>query len=318
LGVEIITQNTKDKLITNRQGAFIKRASGRIEPIGFIFLNQEHSYVNGSHPSLRGILAKNIAAHIIEEDLPEGEGLEIRNAALPDPITGKINGVALEAAIRKEGYGSTMDHYLKDEISGLVDAMASGKVATNYSPGVDFIGDKEFYSYVDRMVQYYLPNEVPLLTSIRTRSFSKSKSGSIELDGISLQKLFEGEHKKLVFKIPDGRGGKGVWIGPKMNQGEIRELEKIIVENYKQIQVVDFIHLPVLEDRLVDLRMITDVGPKSVNVANTPWGRGIPIQGNGKVNISDQGREVMIGVVKDPPRSKTPILSCIALRLRKK
>ena len=53
----------------------------------------------------------------------------------------------------------------------IIDAINQGKVAMNYSPGVDFVGDKEFTMYVDDLVRHYLKVE-PTVTSIATFEFA--------------------------------------------------------------------------------------------------------------------------------------------------
>lgn len=40
--------------------------------------------------------------------------------------------------------------------------------------------------------------------------------------------------------------------------------------------------------------------PGSVVVSPTPWGRGVPIDGDGKVNLSQKGKEFAVVVVADP------------------
>jgi hypothetical protein len=49
-----------------------------------------------------------------------------------------------------------------------------------------------------------------------------------------------------------------------------------------------------MNDNIVDMRVITDVSAKEILVSEVPWGRGLPSSGNGKVNLSDQGREITI------------------------
>jgi hypothetical protein len=49
-----------------------------------------------------------------------------------------------------------------------------------------------------------------------------------------------------------------------------------------------------MNDVIVDMRVISDVSRDKILVTETPWGRGLPMSGNGKVNLSDQGREITI------------------------
>jgi hypothetical protein len=48
--------------------------------------------------------------------------------------------------------------------------------------------------------------------------------------------------------------------------------------------------------------MISAVDPKGVYVSGTPWARALPLNGDGKVNLSSSGREMTVLVVKDPAK----------------
>ena len=212
----------------------------------------------------------------------------------------------------------------RSKFPGLVKAMLNGKVATNYSPGVDFIGDKEFYSYVDDLVRHYLKEE-PVISNLPTHRLANlAPNGKSAVNEKLMNELFkEGKYKDYVFKIVDGRGGDGIWIGPKMDPSEAAALAKKIRSNPEIFIAQKYTHLSVIqplvrkglfgpkeEGRIVDLRLITDVGPEDLYVTRTPWGRGVPLGGNGKVNLSDRGREFMVGVVPDPtPQApaRTPV-----------
>ena len=100
--------------------------------------------------------------------------------------------------------------------------------------------------------------------------------------------------------------------------------ESFIAQKYTHLSVIQplrkksFFRKPE-EGRIVDLRLITDVGPNDIYVTRTPWGRGVPLGGNGKVNLSDRGREFMVGLVPDksPPSAANCVRTHILTYLRR-
>src|SRR5205823_6519037 len=93
-----------------------------------------------------------------------------------------------------------------DVPAALRDAMLAGKVASNYTPGVDFVGDKQFKGYVDRLTRFYL-GEAPLLRSVPVRTFLRD--GALDADKVA--RLFaKARYRRFVFKPVDGLGGAGV------------------------------------------------------------------------------------------------------------
>jgi uncharacterized circularly permuted ATP-grasp superfamily protein len=169
-------------------------------------------------------------------------------------------------------------------------------------PGVDFVGDKELKSYVDELVRHYLKEE-PLLPSIPVERFGvREASGEVRLDEDLLHRVLDdGAHRDWVFKVVDGRGGKGVYIGPKMSEEDRQELLAHIKSDPSRWVVEPYTTPSTLNGHIVDLRMVSQVTPDGVIVSPTPWGRGVPIEGDGKVNLSQAGREFAVAVVPDPP-----------------
>ncbi len=181
--------------------------------------------------------------------------------------------------------------------TGVLKAIMEGKVGSNYSPGVDFIGDKEFYKYVEPMIRHYLKQE-PIITNIPTGTFYQTDADGVSRISTSeMDKVFE-KASEYVIKAVDGRGGKAVWIGSKMTPEEIAQLRAKITKD-----PTNYIHQPFLElsrwaGHLVDLRMLSVVDSLGVLVGETPWGRGVPIDGDGKVNLSANGVETPVVVVE--------------------
>ncbi|MGK5089347.1 hypothetical protein WDW86_17485 [Bdellovibrionota bacterium FG-2] len=78
--------------------------------------------------------------------------------------------------------------------------------------------------------------------------------------------------------------------------------------------VQDYTPLSEVEDRIVDLRMISDVGPKDVFVSRTSWRRRLPKSGDGKVNLSQNGLEFAV-IVVDPKGQAPGCLKAVVQRL---
>jgi uncharacterized circularly permuted ATP-grasp superfamily protein len=185
-----------------------------------------------------------------------------------------------------------------------MEAILQEKVATNYSPGIDFIGDKMFYTYVDDLVRYYLNSE-PVIENIPTIRMDRADAFETTFDN--------GNFRNHVFKPADGRGGDGIHIGPKMDEAKLAEIRAEIMQNRGKYIAQKFTPLSRVGDRIVDMRLITEVGPNSIYVSRTPWGRGVPIDGDGKVNLSKSGREFTVLVVPDP--KILPKVDCVKLGL---
>lgn len=174
-----------------------------------------------------------------------------------------------------------VDDEIEKKNKGLLNAILQDQVGVNYSPGVDFIGDKEFYVYIEDLVQFYL-NQEPLLKNIETRKFVIE--GTNQVDTTMIRRIFSSLSDYVIKKV-DGRGGDSVWVGPKIKPSEIPFLIKSIKSNPQLYIVQRYTPLSYLNKNIVDLRVITDVSEKEIIVTNTPWGRGLPMNGNGKVNL---------------------------------
>jgi uncharacterized circularly permuted ATP-grasp superfamily protein len=309
LGVIPVTPKTGRKLVVEADGVYLKTSAkggqpAKSERVGFVMMDTEHKFVDTANPLVRQS-AKIFEAQGIAADEDPAQTAKIREALRPDPKTGHIDQRKLRLALNE--WETDLPGMKKESIRGLTRALMDGRVASNYSPGVDFIGDKEFYTYVDDLVRHYLKEE-PAVPNLPTSRMTRvSADGRTTINEDLMKNLFrDGNYKSHVFKIVDGRGGDGVWIGPKMKPEEAAEVEKKIRANPETFIVQKYSHLSVVqpkageEGRIVDLRLISDVGPEDVYVTRTPWGRGLPMGGNGKVNLSDRGREFTVAVVPDP------------------
>jgi hypothetical protein len=300
-GVDVVTPYTKKRLVSNNRGVFIeeKRPNGSIRrsPVGYLVLNGEHAFFDSKNPATyERALIEEAAAHLAEQDLASAARKRIEAALKANLRTGKIDLPRLDRALKASTFLNSLDHS-RSQAKGLLNAIMAGKVATNYSPGVNFVGDKEFYVYVDDLVRHYL-HEEPILKNIPTERFGKlGPNGKIEVDRDLLDRVF-GNPEKYVVKAVDGRGGDSVWVGAKISPEEFASVRRKILAEPERFIVQGFTHLSVMDRLITDIRMISAVDPAGVLVSPTPWGRALPIDGNGKVNLSATGREVAVMITR--------------------
>jgi len=291
-GIRTVTQNTDLQFIVGSDGVYVTDIldrSHKKEKVGYVFMNGEHWHLDPSHPGNYERLLVNEANDQVEE-LPAHSPVRVAlTAALNE---NPRNLKKLENLVQQSDYENDIAKTVRkaNQVRGLTEAALQGKVGMNYAPGVDFIGDKEFYLYVENMIHFYL-NEDPLLHNIPTERMGEV--GTDRLNSQVFDRVFA-DLSKYVIKKVDGRGGDAVWVGPKISAAEIPALKEKILGNPSEYIVQAYTPLSHMNDNIVDMRVIADVGPQSIFVTDTPWGRGLPLNGNGKVNLSDQGREITI------------------------
>lgn len=302
LGVDVVTPHTKKKLVVTERGAFLEtineNGTRRREPVGYVALNGEHHFIDFTHEAAYArALVSEAEAQLAESSLkPEARRL-IQESLVPDPATGGVDARRLRKAINQSHFLNTVDSTRRYQARGLTEAILSGRVPSNYSPGIDFIGDKEFYVYVEKIVREYLGEE-PILKNIPTERVGiPDSSGKIVADATLMERVFSNP-RKYVIKAVDGRGGDSVWVGPNIPENEFSAVREKILAEPERFIVQEYTHLSVLDGKIVDLRMISAVDPKGVLVSSTPWGRALPMGGDGKVNLSSNGREVAVIVVR--------------------
>lgn len=164
-----------------------------------------------------------------------------------------------------------------------------GKLGVTNGWGVEFVNDKSFYPYVEKLIRHYL-NEEPILKNIETTPAAVFHGSVASLNQDAFAKVLQNP-AQYVIKGVNGRGGDQVWIGKKISHPELLVvMEKVKADpQYYIFQV--YTPLSVMDGHIVDLRMLTDVSEKGVVASMVPWGRAVPIDANGKVNLSEQGRE---------------------------
>jgi len=172
--------------------------------------------------------------------------------------------------------------------TSLIRELLAGSVWTNFSPCTQFVNDKVFGLFVDKMVRRLL-NEEPLLKSIPAEPVAKwSRKSGWRCDRGLLERLARDKDRYVVKRVDDD-GGSGVWIGMKESRESLLDLLESLRGEPQQYLVQEFEHLSVLDGRIVDLRIHAHVDHERIIVSNTPWGRANWIHGDGKVNIGSQG-----------------------------
>lgn len=295
-GIEVMTPRTAHKkLVINDDGVFLDyffKGKRIIEKVGFLFLNGEHAWIDNDHPAsrVRNILEAANEMMASPKTKPKHRLMVQQALESVDPKTHLPDVDYLESLINQY---SPYAWKSKAKLPGLLNAVLSGKVSINYTPGIDFIGDKQFYMYVEDLIRFYLKQE-PIVQNIPTRSFA-NKDGSLN---VKVFNDYAKNYKTQVAKKVDGRGGDGVLVGPKAQHSEVEQLKQRIKPNPTQYITQEFLNLSELNGLIVDIRVITMVLDWKSYIASTPWGRGLPKDGNGKVNLSDKGREVAVFVVE--------------------
>jgi uncharacterized circularly permuted ATP-grasp superfamily protein len=218
-----------------------------------------------------------------------------------DPVTGQPQADAIEARFKEMNLNDHFSQLIRYSHRGLFDALASGKVPTNYSPGTNFTNDKEFYTYMEKVISFYL-GEQPLLRNIETHDPRLFRRGIAVGLNESLIDQVQKNQKDWVIKVVDGRGGKGIWVGAKISKAEFAKGVAAVRTNPDKYLLQRYTPLSELSGMIVDLRIHSDIAPKGgVFVSRTPWGRGLPQNGDGKVNLSASGKEVAVIVRRAQP-----------------
>lgn len=330
LGVEVVSPYSSKKIVIKNGKAYLESPTGRNgtivrREIGFLALNAEPGYIDFSLPPM---IDKNIIEQAREQlqmielsikdpnklsaeerswtkDLrrrPKAErvqAIQMYKAMLNTVGTDAYDREAFKKVVIEGSHLTDTDvrEITRRHPQGLLELIMKGKLPSNYSPGVDFVGDKEFYLYAEKLIEYYL-KEKPIIENIPTRTVNRNKR---------IIEEFRNNPKKFVVKPVDGRGGDGVHIGPKMKKAQVNQLTKTLAAHDGYI-IQEVKNLSQMDGLIVDARMISHADSRGALVPYTPWGRGLPVDGDGKVNLSAQGREIAIMMVADPnldPCNKT-------------
>ena len=142
--------------------------------------------------------------------------------------------------------------------SGLLDALAQGRLTIANALGNGIGDDKAVYAHVPRMIEFYL-GEKPLLASVPTYVCAEREQRDEVLARLD----------QLVVKPIDGLGGAGVLIGPHASDEQIEQRRQELLaqpERFIAQELVTLSTAPVLDGELlrprrVDLRAFVHVRP---------------------------------------------------------
>ena len=241
----------------------------------------EHSY-----------LAQRMGAELVEggDLLVEDEKVYMRTIAglsQVDVIYRRIDDLFLDPlAFRKDSVLG---------VPGLFTAWKKGNVALANAPGAGVADDKIIYTYVPKIIKYYL-DEDPILPNVPSY---------LCVDKLERQYVLE-NLDKLVVKPANESGGNGMLIGPQASKHELAEFRQRIKadpRNYMAQPLISLSTVPILGDRVVeprhvDLRPFVLQGEKSYV---TPGGltRVAMVKGSYVVNSSQGGGSKDTWVVED-------------------
>jgi len=136
-------------------------------------------------------------------------------------------------------------------VKGLMDAWLAGNVALANAPGAGVADDKIIYTFVPKMIKYYL-GEDPILPNVTSYLCTDKKQRDYVLKNLD----------KLVVKPANESGGYGMLMGPQASTKERDEFARKIKanpRNYMAQPLISLSTVPVLENegvspRHVDLR----------------------------------------------------------------
>jgi uncharacterized circularly permuted ATP-grasp superfamily protein len=107
-----------------------------------------------------------------------------------------------------------------DDLPGLIESQAAGKVRAIFAPNLEIADDKGVYPFIPEMVRTYLGEE-PILDNAETFSLA------VEDDYRHVMDHFD----ELVIKSRSGWGGKDVLIAPEESKEAIAEFREQVEEN---------------------------------------------------------------------------------------
>ena len=136
-------------------------------------------------------------------------------------------------------------------VPGLMNAWKKGNVALANAPGAGVADDKVVYTYVPKMIEYYL-DEKPILPNVPSYLCEDDEQREFVLDNLS----------DLVIKPANESGGYGMLIGPQASSKEKQQFARLIKKdsrNYMAQPVIALSTCPVVtasgaRPRHVDLR----------------------------------------------------------------
>ncbi len=133
-------------------------------------------------------------------------------------------------------------------VPGLFNAWVKGNVALANAPGAGVADDKIIYTYVPKIIKYYL-DEDPILPNVESYMCIDKAQRDHVLKNLD----------KLVVKPANESGGYGMLIGPQATKKELAEFANRInadPRNYMAQPLISLSTVPILSDRVVEPRHV--------------------------------------------------------------
>ncbi len=173
-------------------------------------------------------------------------------------------------------------------VKGLFGAYKKGNVCLANAPGTGVADDKAIYTYMPKIIKYYLGEE-PILNNVHTYHCNDPKELDFVLNNIP----------ELVIKPVDESGGYGISIGSKLTKKEIEEVKRVVKANPRKYIAQPIMSLSThatyideeetFEPRHIDLRTFTLLGKEQSFVLKGGLTRVALKRGNLIVNSSQGG-----------------------------
>ena len=313
VGVELVTGNTRVKLIVRDDGVFVRTPAlfggpPSEERVGFVALQASPADVDQTDPLVRAN-ALTLHARRIESLVREGKVvtasravghafLRAMNAA--DPRTGVPDLAEIERLLRKMDRWDEFAANDQGAYRGLFEAWRRGQVELNNSPGLEFLNDKELCLRVDDLIRFYIGEE-PIAPSVPGRMYGRydARAGAEVLDREFADEVLS-HQADYVIKPTNERGGKGVTLGARAGADEWAQADANARANFGDVEAQKLVRLSVVGDKLVDVRTFVDVPANGEPFsANVGWSRGSPLSGSGRVNLAQGGELLPVWVSKE-------------------
>lgn len=281
--ISVTPESINPRLVVKEDGVYLQQLmpdkSTKVRRVGFMHIAGETNHFDVESPggqeqalvrSARGVLdaidrmngfARWVNGHyakVLRSYLVRGpDGYDLRS----------IWRLLRQAPVITNYHELSHPDLTRSRVPGLMDAIMSGKVETDFMPGAQFIGDKSFYRFVPDIVRFYMKEE-PIILNIHTRVVGES---------ISIERL-KASKDVWVLKPADGRGGFGVVVGPKTSQKDWERALSKLQDRPGEYVVQRYMHPSVLAGGIVDMRLVTfhDETGKPV-IAGLPGGRYLPL-----------------------------------------
>ncbi|MFT4861717.1 MAG: putative circularly permuted ATP-grasp superfamily protein [Pseudohongiellaceae bacterium] len=133
-------------------------------------------------------------------------------------------------------------------VPGLFNAWVKGNVALANAPGAGVADDKIIYTFVPKIIKYYL-GEDPILPNVESYMCIDKAQRDHVLKNLD----------KLVVKPANESGGYGMLIGPQATKKELAEFARRInadPRNYMAQPLISLSTVPILSDRVVEPRHV--------------------------------------------------------------